>query len=132
MLRAAMRWLIELWIQKLCLLTDHQGVRERGDGEVFERCTRCRRRSPGWQERTDTRPVLKFEGDPDRHVLDPSVETVFGIPSGDPSPFFEDAGFEPVPMNGRRPFLFVARETDFGTTPDQTERLRLMRTKGVH
>jgi hypothetical protein len=47
-----MRWrtlVMEVLIQLPCLMLGHKGIRERGAGEIFERCRRCRRRSPGWQ-----------------------------------------------------------------------------------
>ena len=69
-LKRVMNLVAELWVQKRCLLSDHEPITEYGAGEVFQRCTRCGRRSDGWQ-RPAARPVLKFDGDPARHVLQP-------------------------------------------------------------
>lgn len=92
---AAMRWLTEVWVQKRCLIVGHDGTQETNQGEVFARCQRCLRRSPGWQLPA-TRPVLKFDGDKARHMMagrladwKVPVESCFGIPAGDPSPFLE-------------------------------------------
>lgn len=108
---------VELWVQKRCLLTDHEPVTEYGPGEIFQRCTRCGRRSDGWQ-RPAARPVPKFEGDPARHVLQP-----WDLPArpvdfaADPSPMADS-------MPAFRPVAFVG-------TYDEV-RLLLAKTTGVH
>lgn len=131
-LTAAIRLIVELWVQKRCLLTDHDGIREVGPGEVFERCQRCGRRSDGWQL-SGAQPRQGFEGDPARHVLVDPRDQVADI---------VDALFEPVPARttaygfgcDRSPLAeaILDHQVD-GTYPvqvitDDQARLLLMRT----
>lgn len=51
-------WLKELWAQLPCLVAGHNGERQGGHREIFLRCSRCGRRSPGWQ--LPPAPIRRF------------------------------------------------------------------------
>ncbi len=112
---------VELWVQKGCLLSGHDGLREYGPGEVFERCQRCGRRSDGWQ-RPAARPQLRFDGDPTRHVLQP-----WDLPAV-PADFDQD--LTPLVDDGLR---FGRAVAFIEIPPAEDLRLRLTKTDGrVH
>lgn len=65
-------WLKELTKQWRCLWGGHDGPRETDGTQVFIRCSRCGRRSPGWNL-DRPRPRRTFDGDPARHRVTQAV-----------------------------------------------------------